>query len=164
MKKFLLMILATIFIAFNANAFDEINGNKIVLLTAAERKAFNKTGEYESITQHRAENACKLLGKSLKSFTYKEIEQDSFYSTCEPRAVVKWGCITKDEIKNKYKIPTSTTLLPVEEYNMETHYHRGGATVAILSLGIIPTIFPYHARVATSIECGDADEITFTTN
>ena len=164
MKKFLLMILATIFIAFNANAFDEINGNKIVLLTAAERKATNKTGEYESITQQRAENACKLLGKSLKTFTHKEIEQDSFYSTCEPRAVAKWGCITKDEIKNKYKIPTSTTLLPVEEYNMKTHYHRGGATVAILSLGIIPTIFPYHARVATSIECGDADEITFTTN
>ena len=164
MKKFLLMILATIFIAFNANAFDEINGNKIVLLTAAERKNTNKTGEYESITQERAENACKLLGKSLKTFTYKEIEQDSFHETCEPRAVIKWGCITKDEIKNKYKIPTSTTLLPVEEYNMETHYHRGGAAVAILTLGFIPTIFPYHARVATSIECGDADEITFTTN
>lgn len=165
MKKILsLIILALMLTINNVQAFDEINGNKIVLLTAAERKAFNKTGEYESITQQRAENACKLLGKSLKSFTYKEIEQDSFYSICEPRAVVKWGCITKDEIKNKYKIPTKSTLLPVEEYNMETHYHRGGATVAILSLGIIPTIFPYNARVATSIECGDADEITFTTN
>jgi hypothetical protein len=164
MKKFLLMILATIFIAFNANAFDEINGNKIVLLTAAERKATNKTGEYESITQQRAENACKLLGKSLKTFTYKEIEQDSFYSTCEPRAVAKWGCITSDEIKNKYKIPTSTTLLPVEEYNMETHYHRGGATVAVLTLGFIPIIIPYKARIATSIKCQDIGEMSFTTN
>lgn len=162
MKKFLLMILAIIFIAFNTNAFDEINGNKIVLLTAAERKSTNKTGEYESITQQRAENACKLLGKSLKSFTYREVKQDYFADKC-PENTKDW-CITHKEIQTIYKIPTKSTLLPVEEYNMETHYHRGGATVAILSLGFIPTIFPYHARVATSIECGDADEITFTTN
>ena len=48
---------------------------------------------------------------------------------------------------------------------METHYHRGGATVAFLTLGIYSNNFSHiHARVATSIECGDADEITFTTN
>ena len=162
MKKFLLMILAIIFIAFNANAFDEINGNKIVLLTAAERKSTNKTGEYESITQQRAENACKLLGKSLKSFTYREVKQDYFADKC-PENTKDW-CITHKEIQTIYKIPTKSTLLPVEEYNMETHYHRGGATVAVLTLGFVPIIIPYPARIATSIECGDADEITFTTN
>lgn len=160
MKK-IFLIIALLF-SFNAYAFDEINGNKIVLLTATERKI---SDEYENITQQRAENACKLLGKTLKSFTYREIEQESFYSTCEPRAVVKWGCITKDEIKNKYKIPTSTTLLPVNADNMETHYHRGGATVAIVTLGLIPIIIPYNARIATSIECMDENEKEqFTTN
>ena len=164
MKKLLCMILALMMIPNISQAFDEINGNKIVLLTAAERKATNDSGEYESITEQRAELACGLIGKKLKSFTYREVAQDSFYSTCNPKAVELWGCITSDEIKNKYKIPTKTSLLPVQEYSMETHYHRGGAAVAILSLGFIPTIFPYKARVATSIECGDAEKITFTTN
>ena len=155
MKKFLLIILTMIFMAFNAQAFDEINGNKIVLLTSAERKALNDSMEYESVTKQRAENA-------LKSFTYREVKQDSFAEKC-PEKTKDW-CITHKEIQNFYKIPTKTSLLPVEEYNMETHYHRGGATVAILTLGFVPIIIPYPARVATSIECGDADEITFTTN
>ena len=162
MKKFLLMILATIFIAFNAQAFDEINGSKIVLLTSAERKALNDSMQYESITQQRAENACKLIGKSLKSFTYREVKQDYFADKC-PENTKDW-CITHKEIQNFYKIPTKTTLLPVEEYDMETHYHRGGATIAVLTLGFVPIIIPYPARIATSIECGDADEIIFTTN
>lgn len=162
MKKFLLMILATIFIVFNANAFDEINGNKIVLLTSAERKALDDSMQYESITEQRAENACKLIGKSLKSFTYKEVKQDYFADKC-PENTKDW-CITHKEIQNFYKIPTKSTLLPVEEYDMETHYHRGGATVAVLTLGFVPIIIPYPARIATSIECGDAGEITFTTN
>jgi hypothetical protein len=162
MKKFLLMILTTIFIAFNANAFDEINGNKIVLLTSAERKALNDSMEYESVTEQRAENACKLIGKSLKSFTYREVKQDYFADKC-PEDAKDW-CITHREIQTIYKIPTKSTLLPVNEYDMETHYHRGGATVAILSLGFIPIIIPYPARIATSIECQDIGEIRFTTN
>ena len=162
MKKFLLMILATIFIAFNANAFDEINGNKIVLLTSAERKALNDSMEYESVTEQRAENACKLIGKTLKSFTYREVKQDYFLDRCTEDA--KDWCITHREIQTIYKIPTKSTLLPVNEYDMETHYHRGGATVAILSLGFIPIIIPYPARIATSIECQDIGEIRFTTN
>lgn len=162
MKKFLLMILTTIFIAFNANAFDEINGNKIVLLTSAERKALNDSMEYESVTEQRAENACKLIGKTLKSFTYREVKQDYFLDRCTEDA--KDWCITHREIQTIYKIPTKSTLLPVNEYDMETHYHRGGATVAILSLGFIPIIIPYPARIATSIECQDIGEIRFTTN
>lgn len=162
MKKFLLMILTTIFIAFNANAFDEINGNKIVLLTSAERKALNDSMEYESVTEQRAENACKLIGKTLKSFTYREVKQDYFLDRCTEEA--KDWCITHREIQTIYKIPTKSTLLPVNEYDMETHYHRGGATVAILSLGFIPIIIPYPARIATSIECQDIGEIRFTTN
>ena len=162
MKKFLSMILATIFIAFNANAFDEINGNKIVLLTSAERKALNDSMEYESVTEQRAENACKLIGKTLKSFTYREVKQDYFLDRCTEDA--KDWCITHREIQTIYKIPTKSTLLPVNEYDMETHYHRGGATVAILSLGFIPIIIPYPARIATSIECQDIGEIRFTTN
>ena len=162
MKKFLLIILGTIFIAFNAQAFDEINGNKIVLLTSAERKALNDSKEYESVTEQRAEYACKLIGKSLKSFTYREVKQDYFLDKC-PENTKDW-CITHKEIQNFYKIPTKTTLLPVEEYDMETHYHRGGATVAILTLGFIPIIIPYPARIATSIECQDIGEMNFTTN
>lgn len=160
MKKIFLII--TLLFSFNAYAFDEINGNKIVLLTSTERKI---SDDYESITQQRAANACKLLDKTLKSFTYKEIEQEHFYSICEPKAIEKWGCITKDEINKKYKIPTSTTLLPVNEDSMETHYHRGGATVAIITLGLIPIIIPYKARIATSIECMNENEKEqFTTN
>jgi hypothetical protein len=47
---------------------------------------------------------------------------------------------------------------------METYYHRGGATIAVFTLGFVPIIIPYRARIATSIECGDANEMTFTTN
>ena len=162
MKKFLLIILGTIFIAFNVQAFDEINGNKIVLLTSAERKALNDSKQYESVTEQRAEYACKLIGKSLKSFTYREVKQDYFLDKC-PENTKDW-CITHKEIQNFYKIPTKTTLLPVEEYDMETHYHRGGATVAVLTLGFIPVIIPYPARIATSIECQEVGEISFTTN
>ena len=162
MKKFLLMILATIFIAFNANAFDEINGNKIVLLTSAERKALDDSMQYESVTEQRAENACHLIGKSLKSFTYREVKQDYFADKCSENT--KDWCITHKEIQTIYKIPTKSTLLPVEEYNMETHYHRGGATVAVLTLGFVPIIIPYPARIATSIECQDIGEMNFTTN
>jgi len=162
MKKFLLMILTMIIMTFNAQAFDEINGNKIVLLTSAERKALNDSMQYESVTEQRAENACKLIGKSLKSFTYREVKQDYFTDKCSENT--KDWCITHKEIQTIYKIPTKTSLLPVEEYDMETHYHRGGATVAILTLGLVPIIIPYPARIATSIECDDADKITFTTN
>lgn len=162
MKKFLLMILATIFIAFNANAFDEINGNKIVLLTSAERKALNDSMQYESVTEQRAENACKLIEKSLKSFSYREVKQDYFADKCSENT--KEWCITHKEIQTIYKIPTKNTLLPVNEYDMETHYHRGGATVAVLTLGFVPIIIPYPARIATSIECQDIGEISFTTN
>lgn len=162
MQKFLLMILAIIFIAFNANAFDEINGNKIVLLTATERKALNDAKQYESVTEQRAEYACQLIGKSLKSFTYREVKQDYFLDKC-PEKTKDW-CITHREIQTIYKIPTKSTLLPVEEYDMETHYHRGGATVTVLTLGIIPIIIGYSARIATSIECQDAGEISFITN
>lgn len=162
MKKFLLMILATIFIAFNANAFDEINGNKIVLLTSAERKALDDSMQYESVTEQRAENACKLIGKTLKSFSYREVKQDYFADKCSENT--KNWCITHKEIQTIYKIPTKNTLLPVNEYDMETHHHRGGATVAILTLGVIPIIIPYPARIATSIECQDIGEMNFTTN
>lgn len=162
MKNFLLMILTTIFMTFNAQAFDEINGNKIVLLTSAERKALNDSMQYESVTEQRAENACHLIGKSLKSFSYREVKQDYFADKC-PENTKDW-CITHKEIQTIYKIPTKSTLLPVEEYNMETHYHRGGATVAVLTLGFVPIIIPYPARIATSIECQDVGEINFTTN
>ena len=162
MKKFLLIILTMIFMAFNAQAFDEINGNKIVLLTSAERKALNDSMQYESVTEQRAENACHLIGKSLKSFTYREVKQDYFADKCSENT--KDWCITHKEIQTIYKIPTKSTLLPVEEYNMETHYHRGGATVAVLTLGFVPIIIPYPARIATSIECQDIGEMNFTTN
>lgn len=146
----------------NAHAFDEINGNKIVLLTATERKALNDSMQYESITEQRAENACHLIGKTLKSFTYREIKQDYFSDKC-PENTKDW-CITHKELQTIYKIPTKSTLLPVEEYDMETHYHRGGATVAIVTLGLIPIIIPYKARIATSIECLEKDEMNFVTN
>lgn len=163
MKKIISLIILSLMLTIsNTYAFDEINGNKIVLLTSAERKALNDSRQYESLTEQRAENACKLIGKTLKSFTYREVKQDYFAEKC-PEKTKDW-CITHKEIQNFYKIPTKTTLLPVEEYDMETHYHRGGATVAILSLGVIPIVIPYPARIATSIECQDIGEMKFTTN
>ena len=163
MKKIISLIILSLMLTINnAQAFDEINGNKIVLLTSAERKALNDSKQYESVTEQRAEYACKLIGKSLKSFTYREVKQDYFSDKC-PENTKDW-CITHKEIQNFYKIPTKTTLLPVEEYDMETHYHRGGATVAVLTLGFIPIIIAYPARIATSIECQEVGEISFTTN
>ena len=132
MKKIIsLIILSLILTISNVQAFDEINGNKIVLLTALERKALNDSKQYESIAEQRAENACKLIGKTLKSFTYREVKQDYFLDRCPEKA--KDWCITHKEIQTIYKIPTKSTLLPVEEYDMETDYHRGGATVAVLT-------------------------------
>ena len=163
MKKIISLIILSLMLTINnVQAFDEINGNKIVLLTSAVRKALNDSMQYESITEQRAENACKLIGKTLKSFTYREVKQDYFLDKC-PENTKDW-CITHREIQNFYKIPTKTTLLPVQEYDMETHYHRGGATVAVLTLGFVPIIISYPARIATSIECQDVGEMSFTTN
>ena len=36
--------------------------------------------------------------------------------------------------------------------------------VAVLTLGFVPIIIPYPARIATSIECQEVGEISFTTN
>lgn len=163
MKKIISLIILSLMLTINnVQAFDEINGNKIVLLTSAERKALNDSMQYESITEQRAENACKLLGKTLKSFSYREVKQDYFVEKCQENT--KDWCITHKEIQTIYKIPTKSTLLPVNEYDMETHYHRGGATVAVLTLGFVPIIIPYPARIATSIECQDVGEMSFTTN
>ena len=163
MKKLISLIILSLMLTIsNVQAFDEINGNKIVLLTSAERKALNDSKQYESVTEQRAENACQLIGKTLKSFTYREVKQDYFADNCSEKT--KDWCITHKEIQTIYKIPTKSTLLPVEEYDMETHYHRGGATVAVLTLGFVPIIIPYPARIATSIECQDIGEMKFTTN
>lgn len=163
MKKLISIILFSLMLCINnAKAFDEINGNKIVLLTALERKISNDTGDYENITRQRAENACNLIGKTLVSFNYREVRQDYFVDKCSDKT--KDWCITHKEIQTIYKIPTSNTLLPVNETHMETHYHRGGAAVAVLTLGFVPIIIPYKARIATSIECQDVGEMSFTTN
>lgn len=161
MKK-ILLALFLLLIPSNSQAFDEINGNKIVLLTALERKVSNDSAQYEDITRQRAENACKLIGKNLVSYNYREVRQDYFTDNC-PENTKDW-CITHKEIQNNYKIPTNNTLLPVNETHMETHYHRGGVTVAVLTLGFVPIIIPYKARIATSIECGDINTQQFTTN
>ena len=163
MKKLFSIILFSLMLMINnAKAFDEINGNKIVLLTALERKVSNDTLQYEDITRQRAENACNLIGKHLIDFSYEELSQDdisqpSRYSMSHPNV------LDTDKLKH-YKIPTKTMLQPVNPNQMETHYHRGGATVAVLTLGLVPIIIPYKARIATNIICGDNDEQKFTTN
>ena len=77
MKKIISLIILSLMLTINnVQAFDEINGNKIVLLTSAERKALNDSLQYESITEQRAENACHLIGKSLKKqlfYQYKNM-------------------------------------------------------------------------------------------
>lgn len=162
MKKLISIILFSLMLTINnVQAFDEINGNKIVLLTALERKASNDTGEYENITRQRAENACNLIGKHLIDFSYEELSQDDI--STPSRYSSTHNILDTDKLKH-YKIPTTTMLQPVNPNHMETHYHRGGATVAILTLGFIPIIIPYKARIATSIKCQDIGEMNFTTN
>ena len=162
MKKLISIILFSLMLCINnAQAFDEINGNKIVLLTALERKISNDTGEYENITRQRAENACNLIGKNLIDFSYEELSQDDISNPS--RYSSTHNILDTDKLKH-YKIPTKTMLQPVNPNNMETHYHRGGATVAVLTLGLVPIIIPYKARIATEIICGDNNEQRFTTN
>lgn len=162
MKKLISLIILSLMLTINnAQAFDEINGNKIVLLTALERKVTNDSAQYEDITRQRAENACNLIGKQLIDFSYEELSQDDISNPS--RYSSTHNILDTDKLKH-YKIPTKTMLQPVNPNHMETHYHRGGATVAVLTLGFVPIIIPYKARIATSIECGDTNEMSFTTN
>lgn len=162
MKKLLSLIILSLMLTINnVQAFDEINGNKIVLLTALERKVTNDSAQYEDITRQRAENACNLIGKQLIDFSYEELSQDDISNPS--RYSSTHNILDTDKLKH-YKIPTKTMLQPVNPNHMETHYHRGGATVAVLTLGFVPIIIPYKARIATSIECGDTNEMSFTTN
>lgn len=154
MKKLIILLLL---IASPAFAFNKINDNYIVLLTSVEARTF-EAPVVEDITRQRAELTCGLLGKALVDYSYKEIKQE--YILDKPK---KDGIITMNEVKY-YKIPTQSSLIAVSAEQLETHYHRGGATVAILTLGFVPIIIPYHARIIDSIECTDFEEQKFTTN
>ncbi len=158
MKKVLLLLLLCLFVSFNGYAFDKINDKGLILLTGRERQDVK---EFEALTMERARNACGLLGKELVSFEFKEIGQDHILpkSAFNPKDD-RWTCETVSE----HAIPTRTELLPVPCGDMETFYHDGGAWVAGLTLGIIPTIIPYMARVATDIQCRDKSEIGFKSN
>lgn len=137
-------------------AFDEINGNKLVLITSREHEITPE--QVESITRQRAENACYLINKVLVDFKYKELKQDNIFDTCD------WdGCVSRKDLEN-YKIPTKNYLQAVNYKDMELHYHDGGAAVAIITLGLVPIIIAYPARIATSITCGDKDGVNYTTN
>lgn len=150
------ILLLFLLISSNANAFDEINGNKLVLITSREHEITPE--QVEDITRQRAENACYLVNKVLLDYKYKELNQDSIFDTPQCK-----DCISKKDLEN-YKIPTKTYLQPVNYKDMEQHYHDGGAAVAIITLGMIPIIITYPARIATSITCGDKDAVNYTTN
>ena len=78
MKKIIsLIILSLILTISNVQAFDEINGNKIVLLTSAERKALNDSKQYESVAEQRAEKDCfidGLSGLKMEIVSYEEFK------------------------------------------------------------------------------------------
>lgn len=150
------ILLLFILISSNANAFDEINGNKLVLITSREHEITPE--QVEDITRQRAENACYLINKVLLDYKYKELKQDNIFDTPQCK-----NCVSKKDLEN-YKIPTKTYLQPVNYKDMEQHYHDGGAAVAIITLGMLPIIIPYPARIATSITCGEKDGVNYTTN
>lgn len=153
MKWILLLFLL---ISSNTYAFDEINGNKIVLITSKEHEIAPEQVDY--ITRQRAELACQLINKVLVEYKYKELKQDNIYDTCD------WeDCVSRKDLEN-YKIPTKTFLQSVNYKDMEQHYHDGGAAVAIITLGMVPIIITYPARIATSITCGEKDSINYITN
>jgi hypothetical protein len=137
-------------------AFDEINGNKLVLITSREHEITPE--QVESITRQRAENACYLINKVLVDFKYKELTQDNIFETCDWK-----DCVSRKDLEN-YKIPTKNYLQSVNYKDMELHYHDGGVAVAIITLGFVPIIISYPARIATSITCGDKDGVNYTTN
>ena len=161
--KRILLALVLLLIPSISQAFDEINGNKIVLLTSLERRVFSDSSQYEDVTRQRAELACGLLGKQLIDFSWVEKSQENIFDECSKEQIKKWGCLTKKDIQH-YKIPSKTSLLPVDPTDMETHYHRGRVTVAGVSLGFVPIIIQYKARIATDIKCGDINTQQFTTN
>lgn len=134
MKKFLLTLLICL-IPVNSHALSKINGNQIVLLTAKERQDLKN---YEDITYERAINLCKLLGKDLVTYSYKETD-------CETNCKKEYP---------KIAVPTSKGLMTPSYDDIEVHYHDGGAAVAMLSLGFIPIIIQYKTRIVTDIQCG----------
>lgn len=135
MKKLLFMMM--LLISFNCQAFSKIEGNNIVLLTAAEREDLDET-IYEQLTHQRAINVCQLLGKKLVSYNYEELNCD----------------YCKDDYPNLVIITNGTLRTPSYD-EIDTHYHNGGATVAILTLGFVPIIIPYRTRIVTNIDCND---------
>lgn len=140
MKKILFLIM--MLISFNCQAFTKIEGNRIVLLTAIEREQLDET-IYEELTHQRAINVCQLLNKKLVSYTYEEIDCDYCNDKYPNLVIVKDGTLrtpSYDEIEN--------------------HYHNGGVTVAIISLGFLPIIIDYKTRLVKDIICEDKVEYT----
>ena len=87
--KRILLALVLLLIPSISQAFDEINGNKIVLLTSLERRVFSDSSQYEDVTRQRAELACGLLGKQLIDFSWVEKSQENIFDECSKEQIKK---------------------------------------------------------------------------
>ena len=142
-----ILILFLVLLSTDAYSLSKVNGKNIILLTAAERKLYDDktTVNYEDITLERARNFCKNIGQVLTTYEFEEVSCDYVHPTQSTSNCSK-------RLTNSV-IPFNGGFRTASPNELETHYHRGGATVAVLTLGLVPIIIPYKTRIVTEINC-----------
>ncbi len=152
MKKMIILLFLSLIFSNNLYALSKVDGKNIILLTAAERKLYDDkmTVNYEDITLERARNFCKNIGQVLTTYEFEEVSCDYVHPThatsnCSKRLI-------------NSVIPFNGGFRTASPSELETHYHRGGATVAVLTLGLVPIIIPYKTRIVTEINCSEGKQ------
>ena len=122
----------------------KIDGHRILLATVDEMRH----GVGEDLTKKRAMTICQAVGKRLRDYEYEELDWESDWTGEKTREIRDWRIVEEDR-----------SLRQVKWEDVEKGYHRGGATVAVLTLALVPIIIPYRARVMKEVTCVDMDAV-----
>lgn len=122
----------------------KIDGHRILLATVEEMRH----GVGEDLTKKRAMTICQAVGKRLRDYEYEELDWENDFTGERTREIRNWRIVEEDH-----------SLRQVKWEDVEKGYHRGGATVAVLTLALVPIIIPYRARVMKEVTCVDEDAV-----
>lgn len=142
-----ILVIFLVLLTNNAYSLSKVDGKNIILLTAKERKLYDDKllVDYENITLERAKDFCKNIGQVLTTYKFEEVYCDYVHPTQSTSECSKKLINSVIPFNGGFRTPSPEEL--------ETHYHRGGATVAVLTLGLVPIIIPYKTRIVTEINC-----------
>lgn len=153
--KYILFFLCFL-IPFEVNAFEKLNGNRLVLLTSLEAKKL-KESEQKELMRVRATNICHLIGKTLSDFSFVELNVYTIYE--KPKNPEKNRIYTEDV--PFYKIPEKDNLIPVSVKELEAIQPYGRMLLAMTTLGFVNFYQEWYAIILKDITCVDTEEVRF---